>query len=186
MLQVVEGSAIGNRSHQRSQLQGGHRNTLAEGTHATDSAFAFGQYLLGINAKLLAGYVPACQLAQAKGIGVVAHPLEAQTAAESLKIKVVRLGQSLGHVHVIVTTQIDRGILGDDALLQGGQRDRNLDRRTRLSATREGQLLVDHGQNAAIARVNRYSCAVHIAQGVDRGLAHHWIFSGSHISLSDV
>ena len=121
-----------------------------------------------------------------EGIGVVAHPLEAQTAAKGLKIKVVRLGQSLGHVHVIVTAQIHRGVLGDDPLLQGRQRDRNLDRRTRLSATREGQLLIDHGQNAAIARVDGYGRAVHIAQGVDRGLAHHWIFSGSHISLSDV
>jgi hypothetical protein len=116
----------------------------------------------------------------------MAHPLEPKAAAKSLKVKVVRFGQSLGHVHAIVAAQVYRGILGDDPLLQGRERNRNLDRRTRLSATREGQLLVDHGQNAAIARVNRHSCAVHIAQGVDRRLPYHWIFSGSHISLSNV
>ncbi len=77
----------------------------------------FGQHLLGVDAQLLAGNVPAGQFAQAEGIRVVAHALEAETTAKCLKIKVVGLGQSLGHVHAVVAAQVYRGVLGDDALL---------------------------------------------------------------------
>ncbi len=46
--------------------------------------------------------------------------------------------------------------------------------------------MIDHGQNAPGAGVNRYGCAIHVAERVDRRLAYHWIFSRSHITLGDV
>ena len=66
----------------------------------------------------------------------MAHALKTEPAANRLKIQVVGLGQCLGQIHVIAATQINRGVLGDDPLLQGGQRDRNLNGGARLSPAR--------------------------------------------------
>ena len=186
MLQVVKRSTVGNRGHQRSQLQRRHRDTLTEGAHAADAAFLFGQHLLGVDAQLLTGNVPASQFAQAEGVRVVAHPLEAEATAKCLKIKVVGLGQGLGHVHAVVAAQIYRGVLGDDALLQGSQRDRHLNGRTRLGAAGESKLLIHHGQDAAIAGVDGYDSAIHVAQCVDRRLAYDGVFTRGHITLGEV
>src|ERR1700677_105637 len=47
-------------------------------------------------------------------------------------------------------------------------------------------LMVEHGQNAAVAGVDGYRSPVHIAQSVDGGLANDWILAGGHITLGDV
>ena len=116
----------------------------------------------------------------------MANTLEAETTAKGLKIKVVGVRQSLGHVHVVAAAQVYRGVLGDDPLFQGSQRNRDLNGRTRLGAAGKGKLLIDHGQDAAIAGVDGYHGAIHVAQRIDRRLAHHGIFSRSHIALGDV
>ena len=99
MLQVVERSAVGECGHIGTELQRGQRDALAEAAHAAHAALGGGQFLVGIDAELLAGDVVAGQLAQAELVGVVAHALKAQFAAQFFKVKVVALGQRLGHVH---------------------------------------------------------------------------------------
>jgi len=47
-----------------------------------------------VDAKLLAGNIPSGKLAQAKGIGVVANALEAEAAAQGLKIEVIRFARA--------------------------------------------------------------------------------------------
>jgi hypothetical protein len=136
-----------------------------------------GKGLIGIDTQLLAGNVVAGQFTQAELGGVVAHALKAQFAAQFFKIEVVAVGQRLGHVHA-KTGQLHRRVAGDKAFRKRGQRHSELDRRARLGARRERQLLVDHGQDAAIGRIDDHGGAVHIAEGVDGGLAHHRVLAG--------
>ena len=94
--------------------------------------------------------------------------------------------QRFGQIQVEVAAKVHWRVFGDDAFLERGEGDGNLDGGARLGAARERQLLVHHRQNPAIARVNGDYGAIHVAQGVDCRLAHHWIFSSSDIALGDV
>ena len=181
MLEVVEGSAVGDGGHIGAQLQRGQRDALAEAAHAAHAALGGGKLLVGIDAQLFAFNVVAGQLAQAKLVGVVAHAVEAQLAAQFLEVEVVALGQRLGHVHV-EAGQLDRRVAGDQALGERGHGDGELDGGAGLRAGREGQLLVDHGQDAAVGGVDDHGGAVHVAQGVDGRLADDRIFAGRHVA----
>ena len=99
VLQVVEGSAVGESSHVGAQLQRGHGDALAEAAHAAYAAFRCGKRLVGIDAQLLALNVVAGQFAEAELVGVVANALKAELAAQFFKVEIVALGQRLGHVH---------------------------------------------------------------------------------------
>jgi hypothetical protein len=112
---------------------------------------------------LLAFDVVAGQLAQAELVGVVAHALEAQFAAQLLKVEVVALGQRLGHVHA-EAGQLHRRVARDQALRERGHGHGELDGGAGLGARRERQLLVDHGQDAAVGGIDDHGGAVHVAQ----------------------
>ena len=114
----------------------------------------------------------------------MAHALKAQLAAQLLKVEVVALGQRLGHVHA-EAGQLHRRVAGDQALRERGQGDGELDGGAGLGARRERQLLVDHGQNAAVGGIDDHGGAVHVAQGVDGGLADHRILAGRHVALAN-
>ena len=129
-------------------MQRGERNALAEAAHAAYSALGGGQFLVGISAQLFAVNVVAGQLAEAEEVGVVAHALKAQFAAQLLKVEIVALGQRLGHVHA-EAGKLHRGLAGDQVLRKRCHGYGNLDGRAGLRTGREGQLLVDHGQDAA-------------------------------------
>ncbi len=124
------------------------------------------------------------QLAQAELRGVVAHALKAQFAAQLFKVKVVAVGQRLGHVHA-EAGELHHGVARDQPLRQRGQGHGQLDGGAGLGAGRKRQLLVDHGQNAAIRWVDDHGRAVHVAERVDRGLTHHRIFAGRDVTLAD-
>ena len=121
MLQIIQRASIGDGGNQRSQLQRSHRNTLAEGTHASDSTLGLRQNMRGIDAELLARNVIAGQFSQAKHVGVVLDARKSEPATDSLKIKIVRVRQRIRQCHVIMTAQIDRSIGGDEAFFQRGQ-----------------------------------------------------------------
>src|SRR5208282_2847961 len=93
MLQVVQRSAVGNGSHQRAQLQRSHADAFAERTHLADATLACRKLLAGIHPEMLAFDVPSSQLAQPELMSVVAHLLEAETAAERFEILIVRVRQ---------------------------------------------------------------------------------------------
>ena len=185
MLQIVERSAVGDGGHKCAQLQRRHRNALPEAAHAAHAAFGAGNRLIGILAELLAVNVVAGQLAQAELRGVVADAIKAQFAAQFFEVEVVALGQRLGHVHA-EAGQLDRRVARDQALGERGQGNGELDGGAGLGARRKRQLLVDHGQNAAVRGIDDHGGAVHIAQRVDGRLAHHRIFAGRHVAGEDV
>ena len=144
-----------------------------------------GSSLVRIDAQLFAFDVVAGQLAQAELVGVVADALKAQFAAQLLEVEVVALGQRLGHVHA-EAGQLHRGVAGDQALRERGHGDGELDGGAGLGARRKSQLLVDHGQNAAVGGVDDHGGAVHVAQGVDGGLADDRVFAGGDVAREDV
>ena len=116
----------------------------------------------------------------------MAHAIETELAAQGFEVKIVGVRKSLGHIHVIVAAQGDLRILGDDPFLECRQRDRDFDRGTGLGAARKRQFLVDHGQDAAIAGIDRNDRPIHVAERVDCSLADYRIFAGSHIAGKDV
>ena len=79
--------------------------------------------------------------------------------------------------------QRNLGVLGDDVLAEGGQCHRDLDRRARLRACGQGQLLVHHRQDTAVVGIHRDDRTVHPAQGLNRSCANHWIFTRRDIAL---
>ena len=103
MLEVVEGSAIGDGGDQRAELEWGHRDAFAEGAHAAYAAAVGGKRLVRIDAKLLAGNVVAGELAESELVGVVADALKAEVAAEGLEIEIVRVSKRLGQIQVIAS-----------------------------------------------------------------------------------
>ena len=117
MLQVVEGSAVGDGSHEGAKLQRSHRNALAEAAHAAHSAFRLRNRLVGIGAELLAFDVVAGQFAEAELSGIMANALETKFAAEFFKIKIVALGDCVRHVHA-EACKLHRRIAGDQAFAQ--------------------------------------------------------------------
>ena len=185
MLQVVEGSAVGDGGHQSAQLQRRHGNALAEAAHAAHAALGCGYRLIRIDAQLLARDVVAGQLAEAELRGVVANAVEAEFAAQFLKVEVVAMGQCLGHVHA-EAGQLHRGVAGDQALRERRQGHGKLDGGAGLGARRERQLLVDHGQDAPVGGVDDHGGAVHVAQGVDGRLADHRVFAGGDVAGKNV
>ena len=71
--------------------------------------------------------IPSRQLAQAELVRVVAHLLEAKTAAQRFKVLIIGVRQRLVHVD-LPAAQIHRRVLGHNAFAQGGQGNGNLDR----------------------------------------------------------
>ena len=114
-------------------------------------------------------------------MGVVAHLLEAEAAAERFEVLIVRVRQRLVHVD-LPAAQIDRRVLGHDAFAQGRKGHRNFDRGAGLRAAGKSQLLVDHGQDAAVAGIDGNHRAIHVAQGIQRGFAHDRIFARGYIA----
>ena len=125
---------------------------------------------VGIDAKLLAFNVIAGEFAKAELRGIVAHALKTKFAAEFFEVEVVALGQRVGHVHA-EAGKLDRSVARNKTLRKRGQCYGKLDGGAGFSSRREGQLLVDHRQNASVGGIDHDGGAVHVAQGVDRGLA---------------
>src|SRR3974377_1698655 len=99
MLQIVERSAVRDRSNNRAELQRRHGNSLPEAAHAPHATFGLRNRLARVNAQLFAFDVVTCQFTQAELVGIVANALKTKLPAEFLKVEVVALGQRIGHVH---------------------------------------------------------------------------------------
>src|SRR5271166_62050 len=136
VLEIKEGSPIGDGGDQRSELQGGHRYAFTERAHATHAPTVGGKRLIGVDAKLFARNVVAGKFSQAELVGIVAYALEAEIAAEGFKIKIVRVGERLSQIEMVGTAEVDRRVLGNDSFGERGQGHRDLDRRARLGAAR--------------------------------------------------
>ena len=144
-----------------------------------------GSGLIRISAELLPFNVVSGQFAEAKLRGVVANALETQLAPQFLKVKIVAVRDRFRHVHA-ETGQPHRRVARNQAFRKRCQRHRELDRRAGLGARRKGQLLVHHGQNAPVRRVDHNRGAVHVAQGIDSRLAHHRIFARRIVAREDI
>src|SRR5262249_28009116 len=170
----------------RAELQGRHGDALAEGAHLAYAAELGGELLLGEGADVLPGNVVSGKLAQAKLVGVFADLGKAEAAAHGLKVGVVGAGQGFGEVHLRAPAETDFFFAGNDLLAQRGQGHRNLDGGAGLRAFAQRQLLVDHGEDAAVRGVDGDHGAVHVAQGVNGGLADDGVFALDDVAIGDV
>ena len=82
--------------------------------------------------------------------------------------------------------ELDWSVARNKAFAKRGQCDGKLDGRAGFCARRKRQLLVDHGQNASVGGIDHDGGAVHVAQGVDRGLADDRIFAGGDVARKDI
>ena len=94
--------------------------------------------------------------------------------------------QRFGEIHAAAASQRNFSLLIDDAFAQRRQCHRELDRRARLRAARQRQLLVDHGQNASAGRFDRHHGAVHVAERINGCLTNHRVFTRSHVAFGNV
>jgi len=108
---------------------------------------------------------------------VVSDLLEAELAPQRFKIGVVGVRQSLGKIHAAAAAERNFSVSRNQALVQRRQGDRKLDRRTRLRAAGERQLLVDHGEHTPAGGLDRDHGAVHVAERIDRRLAHYRVLA---------
>ena len=82
--------------------------------------------------------------------------------------------------------KLDHGVAGDQSLRERGHGDGDLDGGAGLGAGRESQLLIDHGQDAAVGGIDDHGGAVHVAERVDGCLADDGVFAGGDVAGEDV
>ena len=116
----------------------------------------------------------------------MADAVESKAAAEGFEVGVVGVGQSLGEVEVITAAEVHRSVFVDDAFVEGGEGNGELNSGAGLGAAGERELLVDHGENAAIGRIDGDDGAVHVAEGIHSGLANDGILTGGNVSGSQI
>src|SRR5271166_2288990 len=104
MLQIIERAAISDGRDQRAKLQRGDGNAFAEGAHLPDAAKFGGDFFVGINPELLTGYAIASQLAEAVLMRVITDFFKSQLAAKGFEIRIVRVRQRHGQVHMVAAT----------------------------------------------------------------------------------
>src|ERR1700728_4635299 len=80
--------------------------------------------------------------------------------------------QRSGEIHAIAAAERNWSLFGNHALAEGCQCDRELNCRAGLRAARESQLLILHGDDSA----------VHVAQGVNGGLANNRVFAARDVT----
>ena len=185
MLQVIERSPICNRRNHCAQLQRRHGDAFAVRTHLADAAHSRGNHGIRVIASLFASDAVTCQFAEAILVRVIGNFFKAQLASQSLEIHVIGVCQSRSQVHAAATPQGDRSILGNQSLTQRRESDGKLDSRAGLRSARKCQLLVHHRQHPSAGRLDRNHRAIHVAQRVNRRLAHDWIFTCRDVTLSD-
>ena len=186
MLHVVKRPAVGDRRNHRSQLQRRHGYALSKRAHLPHAAQFRRDFLLGINAEVLAVDVVTRQLAQSKLVRVIADLVKPEFASQRLEIRIVRARQSVGEIHAAATAKRDRRVFVDEAFTQSCERDRDFDGRTGLRAARQRQLLIHHGENAATGWLDRHHGSIHVAQRIDGGLPHDRIFARNDIAFGYV
>ena len=144
-------------------------NAGAEAGHHTDAA------VLGLfereKAGLLAGDIEAGLLAEPEHFGVVVNAVEAQAGAQDVEVLIVGTGQRLGQIVADVAAGKDGGVLADHTFGQRGQRGDQLDGGTRHEPGLEGQLLVDHTEDAPAGGIHHHDAAGESSQGGDGGAA---------------
>src|SRR5947209_13808413 len=99
MLQVIEGSAVGDRRNHGSQLQGRHGDAFAEGAHLANTAEFGGNFGIRIGTKMFARKSITREFSQSELMRVVAHLFKTKLASKSLEICVVRVRQGIGQIH---------------------------------------------------------------------------------------
>ncbi len=177
MLQVIEGSAVGDSGHQSTQLQRSHGNALAEAAHTGHAALRCGYRFIRVDAQLLARDVIACQLTEAELCRVVPNAVEAEFPAKFFEVEVVAMGQCLSHVHA-KASQLHRRVASDQAFRERREGHGKLNGGAWLCTRREGQFLVDHGQDAPVCGVDDHGSAVHVAQCVNGRLPDDRVLAG--------
>src|SRR4051812_7004311 len=81
---------------------------------------------------------------------------------------------------------MDRRVAGDQAFMQRGKGDGELDGRAGLGTGREGQILIDHGEDAAVGWIDDNGGAVHAVERVDGCLANDGVFTRGDVGGEDV
>src|ERR1022692_3572450 len=169
VLQIVHGAAIGDGAEHGGEFQGRLGNAGAEAGHHTDAAVLGG--FEGKEAGLLAGDVEAGFLAESEHFGVVVNAVETEAGAQDIEVLIIRAGQRLGQVVADVAAGIDGGVHADHAFGQGGEGGDQFDGGTRNEPGFEGQLLVDHAEDASAGGVDHDDTAGEGSQGGDGGTA---------------
>src|SRR5262249_51130119 len=186
VLEVEARAAVGDGRDQRAELQGRHGDALAEGAHLAYAAELGGELLFGEGAEVLAGNVVSGKLAQAELVRVLADLFKAEATADGLKVGVVGAGQGFSEVHLRAAAETDLFFAGNDLFTQSSQGHSDLDGGAGLRAFAERQLLVDHGEDAPVRGVDGDHGAVHVAQGVNGGLADDGIFALDDVPVGEV
>ena len=118
MLQVVEGSAVGDSRYHCAQLQRGHGHAFTEGAHFAHAAHLFRDYSIGVNAWLFASDVVSGQFAQAVFVRVVGDLLKPELASQSLEVGIVGVRQGHGEIHAAAPAERHRGVFLHQTFVQ--------------------------------------------------------------------
>src|SRR3954470_7054923 len=98
---------------------------------------------------MLADNVVAGHLAHPVLVRVLADLREAQAPTDALKIRIVGMRDRVCEIDPAVAAQLYFRIFLNDSFAQSCERDRKLERRTRLRTFGERKLLIDHRENAS-------------------------------------
>src|SRR5215472_7178367 len=142
--------------------------------------------MIGEFAEVFTLNVVSGELTQAELVGVFADLFKTQAASDSLKVSVVGVGEGFSEVHLRAAAEHDFFLAGNDLFTQTSQGHGDLDGGAWLRAFTQRQLLVDHGKDAAVRGVNGDDGAVHVAEGVNGGLANDGVFTFHGVAVGGV
>src|SRR5216110_329031 len=91
--------------------------------------------------------------------------------------------QRAGEIHATAAAETNFGFLIDQAFTQCCESGGKLNGRAGLRSAGESKFLVDHGEDAATGRLDRYHRTVQISESFNGGLADDGIFSGRDIAI---
>src|SRR6266403_2261425 len=91
--------------------------------------------------------------------------------------------QSAGEIHAAAAAETNFGFLIDQAFAQRCESGGKLNSRAGLRSAGEREFLVDHGEDAATGRFDRYHRTVQISESFNGGLADDGIFTGRDIAI---
>ena len=186
VLEVIKRASVGDGGNQRAELQRRHGNAFTKRAHLAYAAETGVELMIGEGAEMLAFNAVTGKLTESKLVRVIADLGKAEAASDGLKISVVGMRQRLGKASCARVRRARWILPGNNFFTEAGQRHGNLDSGTGLRAFTERQLLVDHGKNASAGGINGDDGAVHVAQRINSGLAHHGIFTFNDVAVSNV
>ena len=185
MLQVIECAAVGDGRDQRAQLQRGHRDAFAEGTHLAYAAELRGNFFLRDRRRGARRECCSRRAHPAELVRVVADFFKSQLASEGLEVGIIGVRQRRRQVHAAAAAR-DLRVFGDRCL------------RSRAASATD-TLMVEQGCARSTAPtsgspspecgrwwVDRDDRSIHVAQSIDGSLANDRVLSGGNVTVKFV